>query len=69
MKKILLGFILPLFILCGCNTGGGNTPGGGDIPPIETKELLRIDLSGNYQREFTVGDTFNHNGLVVHATY
>lgn len=31
--------------------------------------LTSITLSGNYQKVFDVGDTFNHDGLVVTANY
>ena len=38
---------------------------------IEVKErrLASITLSGDYQTEFNVGDTFSHEGLVVTANY
>ena len=35
----------------------------------EAKALSSIALSGTYQTEFTVGDSFNHDGMVVTATY
>ena len=31
--------------------------------------LESIAISGTYQTEFTIGDTFNHDGVVVTATY
>ncbi|MCQ2290331.1 MAG: bacterial Ig-like domain-containing protein [Muribaculaceae bacterium] len=34
-----------------------------------TKTLDHITLSGSYQTEFNVGDTFNHNGMTVTASY
>ena len=40
----------------------------GSTPPTP-KVLESISLSGTYQTEFTVGDTFNHTGVVVTATY
>ena len=39
---------------------------------IQVKELptlVSIALSGNYPTEFTIGDEFSHEGLVVTATY
>ena len=39
-----------------------------NISPQEAT-LVSISLSGTYQQEFTVGDDFNHNGLVVTAHY
>ena len=38
-------------------------------PSAQTKTLADIALSGTYQTEFYVGDTFNHDGLVVTASY
>ena len=34
-----------------------------------SKTLSNIALSGSYQTAFTVGDTFNHTGMVVTANY
>lgn len=34
-----------------------------------TKTLDHITLSGSYQTAFNVGDTFNHNGMTVTASY
>lgn len=36
---------------------------------LAPKVLQSITLSGNYQTEFYVGDSFNYDGLVVTATY
>ncbi len=36
---------------------------------LDPKVLQSITLSGNYQTEFYVNDSFNHDGLVVTATY
>ncbi len=44
------------------------TYSGGGTPPTP-KVLESIAISGTYQTEFTVGDTFNHDGVVVTATY
>ena len=37
--------------------------------PPTPKVLVSISLSGSYQTEFTVGDTFNHTGVIVTAHY
>ena len=55
----------------------GGTTGGTSVKvyytnsgtPPTPKVLESIALSGTYDTEFTVGDTFNHTGLVVTATY
>ncbi len=44
------------------------TYSGGSVPPTP-KVLESIALSGTYETEFTVGDTFTHEGLIVTATY
>lgn len=40
-----------------------------DTTPEQVKTLDHITLSGTYQTEFNVGDTFNHEGMTVTASY
>ena len=60
-KKILLS-ILSIGLLVSCNESGG-----GKHHPDPT--LSYIELSGDYQTTFTVGDEFNYDGLIVTAFY
>ena len=57
MKKILLA-LSSLTLLVGCKTGGDARP-----------SLTHIELSGDYQTEFVVDETFNYDGLIVTAHY
>ena len=61
MKKINKYVILPVvaMTLAGC---GGSAPA-----PVVT--LSNISLSGTYQTEFYKNDVFNHEGLIVTASY
>ena len=60
MKKLFSAFIITLLTLVSCS----NTP-----EEVNERKLSSISLSGNYQTEFTVGDTFTYAGLVVTAHY
>ena len=60
-KKILLS-LLSIGLLVSCNESGG-----GKHHPDPT--LSYIELSGNYQTTFTIGDEFNYDGLIVTAFY
>ena len=42
---------------------------GGDNPTPPAHNLDHLTLSGTYQTEFTVGETFNYEGLIVNAVY
>lgn len=42
---------------------------GGDNPTPPAHNLDHLTLSGTYQTEFIVGETFNYNGLIVNAVY
>lgn len=57
MKKVLSLLLATIaLVLSSCGNRG-------------QKQLSSISLSGEYQTQFTEGDVFNHNGLVVTANY
>ena len=83
MKNKLLVFALSTLLLIGCDTRSkvpsdiipddSGTPSEidddpGDDDPVDPV-LQSISLSGTYTTTFSIGDTFNHDGLVVTAHY
>lgn len=64
-KALSLFFISFLMCSCDVNSGDGNPP----TPPSGGPVLHHLVLSGDYQTEFTEGDTFTYEGLVVDAYY
>jgi hypothetical protein len=77
MKKILLATLLVSTLGIGLVSCGGTTTSIDSVSDSTTSEttseeektLESIELSGSYQTEYTVGESFKKTGLVVTAKY
>ncbi len=66
IKKIFVPIISMAFLLTGCPNNAGGEP---EPAPVEDYSLVGIDLSGDYQKEFTINTEFSYEGLIVTAYY